>query len=72
MRQVVQVGVFKARCLEFIRSGQTIIITKNHVPVAELKPIKKKKESLVGCMKGTIQITGDIISPIEEQWDACL
>ena len=43
MKRVVQVEVFKAQCLEFIRNGQNILITRNHVPVAELKPIEKKK-----------------------------
>jgi len=72
MKRVVQVGVFKAQCLEFIRSGQNILITRNHVPVAELKPIERKKEALFGCMKGTGHIKGDLIESTGEEWDACL
>lgn len=33
------------------------------------KPAAKRK-SLLGCMKGTIEIHGDIVAPIDEVWDA--
>jgi len=47
-----------------------LIITKRNIPVAELIPIGTKKRPYFGWMNGTIEITGDIISPIDEEWDA--
>ncbi len=29
-----------------------------------------KRKSLLGCMAGTIEILGDIVAPIDEEWDA--
>lgn len=72
MKRTIQAGVFKAQCLEFIRNKDTIIITKRNEPVAELKPIEKKIKPIVGRMKGTIHIKGDLIEPIGEDWNACL
>ena len=28
------------------------------------------REGFIGSMKGTMEIVGDIISPIDEKWDA--
>ena len=76
MQRVMKAGQFKAECLrvmeEVRRTGAHVIITKRDVPVAELVPVKeKKKRSLVGWMKGTFHITGDIVKSTGEEWDAC-
>lgn len=39
-------------------------------PNARLVPIEENPVDFFGCMKETATITGDIISPIEETWDA--
>lgn len=44
---------------------------KAQVMRTQLTPIEKKKRPYFGWMKGTIQIKGDIIKPIDEKWDAC-
>ncbi len=69
---------FKAKCLKFVdhaaEAGETLVITKNGRPtvelgpVKELGPIKKRVDSLFGLHKGSIK--GDIISPIDVEWDA--
>lgn len=43
---------------------------KRNNPVAQLVPIEEKATSLFGAMKGTVQILGDIVTPIREEWEA--
>ncbi|MBI5366747.1 MAG: type II toxin-antitoxin system prevent-host-death family antitoxin [Planctomycetes bacterium] len=74
----IAAGEFKAKCLKLLdeveRDGGEIIITKRGRPVARLVPLreatKKKKKSTYGCMKGTVKILGDIISPLDVEWEA--
>jgi len=74
--QTIQASKFKARCLalmdEVARTGETILITKNGKPVAELRPHRgPRAKSLIGLHKGRAKILGDIISPIgTELWEA--
>ncbi len=66
----------KAHFLELIstvgESGSGFVITKRGKPVAELIPFRqgKRTESAYGCMAGTFEITGDIMSPEPDVWDA--
>ena len=70
----IAAGEFKARCLalmEDVRSTrQPIVITKRGKPVAELVPHKPSKRSPFGIWKGKMKIKGDIISPIDVEWEA--
>ena len=71
----IPAGEFKAKCLKLMdqvrESGQEIVITKRGKPVAKLVPLEpKERPPLFGCMKGTFEITGDIVSPIDVEWDA--
>ena len=64
---VIQASVFKAKCLALMdqvaRTGQTIVVTKNGKPVAELRPHRPPRaKSLIGLHKGRIAIRGDIVS----------
>lgn len=76
MKRVIQAGKFKAECLKIMDDVQTkkhsIIITKRNKPIAKLVPLEEETTSLFGKMKGTGHITGDLIQPIGEEWDACL
>jgi prevent-host-death family protein len=47
-----------------------ITITKRGKPVARLVPVAEDLPDIFGRMKGTIEILGDIVSPIGEVWDA--
>jgi prevent-host-death family protein len=65
----IQASEFKAKCLALMdhvaRTGETLTITKNGKPVAELRPHRPPRaKSLIGLHKGQIAITGDIVSPI--------
>lgn len=74
-KRKIPAGKFKAQCLKIMDEVQEkkirIVITKRDIPVAEMVPIEQKKRSSFGWMKGTGQIKGDIIKPIDEEWDAC-
>ena len=72
---IMQASEFKAKCLALMddvaRTGRGILITKNGKPVAELRPHKPPRaKTLRGLDKGRIKILGDIVSPIELEWDA--
>jgi prevent-host-death family protein len=74
MERTIKAGEFKAHCLalmdEVAKTGRPIIITKRGKPVAQLAPVVEKPRKLRGFLKGTIRVTGDIISPIDVEWDA--
>ena len=68
-------GQFKARCLKVmdeVRSTrESVVITKKGRPVAKLVPAEEQPRDIFGCMKGQVQIVGDIVSPAVplEDWD---
>lgn len=72
--RTVKASEFKAKCLklmdEVARSGEPLIVTKNGKPVAQLGPVVRERRSIWGLHKGQIEILGDIVSPIEEDWEA--
>ena len=64
----IQASEFKAKCLSLMdlvaRTGDTIVITKNGKPVAELRPHRPPRaSSLIGLHKKRIRVEGDIVSP---------
>jgi prevent-host-death family protein len=72
--QTIQASEFKAKCLalmdEVARTGEVWVVTKNGRPVAELRPFGGPRvDSPFGLHRG-LRIEGDILSPLEEPWDA--
>jgi antitoxin (DNA-binding transcriptional repressor) of toxin-antitoxin stability system len=52
-------------------TGDAVVITKRGVPVAELGPARGKAGSLLGSLRGRVEILGDIIAPVEGvTWEA--
>ena len=47
-----------------------ILITRDSKPVAKLVPLDGHPESFIGSMKGTMEIIGDIVAPIDVNWEA--
>jgi prevent-host-death family protein len=70
---ILQAGKFKARCLQLMDEVKekhiSITITKHGKPVAKLVPIEEDEEDPFGCLKGTITILGDIVVPIDVEWE---
>ena len=74
MSRMIKASEFKAKCLavldEVERSRQPIVITKRGKPVADLVPHTESRRGLLGLFKGRGEIVGDIISPIDVEWEA--
>jgi prevent-host-death family protein len=74
MSRIIKASEFKAKCLavmdEVERTRQSVVITKNGKPVADLVPHNPKKRELWGILKDEMFIEGDIISPIDVEWEA--
>jgi prevent-host-death family protein len=72
--QTIKASEFKAKCLALMdqvkETGDEIIITKNGVPVSKLSPIINKPKTLFGTSKQNLKITGDILEPIDVEWEA--
>ncbi len=65
---------FKAKCLglmdEVARTGRAVVITKNGKPVAELVPHRPRSGDAFGILKGRLFVTGDIMGPVDVEWNA--
>ncbi len=70
----IAAGEFKAKCLKLLDEVQQkrkqVVITKRGKPVAKLVPVNESAESFIGSMKGTMEILGDIVAPIDVEWEA--
>jgi prevent-host-death family protein len=74
--RTIKASEFKAKCLklmdEVAATGEPLVITKSGKPVAQLGPVAREQRSLWGLHKGQIEILGDIIEPIDVDWEANL
>ena len=74
MSRMIKVSEFQAKCLALLdeveRTSDRLVITKNGKPIAEMGPHNPQKRSPLGIWKGKITIKGDIISPIDVEWEA--
>jgi len=70
----IPAGEFKAKCLaimdEVQQRGGAYVITKRGVPVAKLVPARVERRPLLGSMKGTVVTRGDLVTPLDEPWNA--
>ena len=72
--KTIKASEFKAKCLQLIddvaETGEAIVITKNGKPVSQLVPYRRKPKSLYGLLHGSATIEGDIVSPLDIEWEA--
>lgn len=72
--KVMKASEFKATCLkvmdEVAKTGEPVLITKNGKPVSKLVPARTRPKTLFGVMKGRVRIKGDIVLPLDEDWEA--
>jgi prevent-host-death family protein len=71
----ISAAEFKARCLklmdEIARTRQAVVITKRGRPVAKLVAVEPEpRRPLYGCMAGTVTFEGDILAPLDVEWEA--
>ena len=55
---------------EVADSGHEIVITKNGILVLRLVPYRKKPKAPFGRDRDKIRILGDIVQPIDVEWEA--
>ncbi len=67
----VPAGEFKAKCLalldEVALTGRALVVTKRGKPVAKVTPLDDAEPP---DLRGSVLWETDILSPIEETWDA--
>ena len=72
MTKSVPEAEFEANCHtlidEVVTNGDEVIVTKDGKAVAKL--VRADGVSLRGSMHGTARTIGDIVSPLDEEWDA--
>ena len=72
--RTIKASEFKAKCLkimdEVAATSEPVEITKYGVPVARLVPARQRPKTIIGAMKGSVTIQGDIISPVDVEWNA--
>jgi prevent-host-death family protein len=72
--KTIQAGTFKAKCLalldEVAQTHESLVITKYGKPVAKLVPFDTEKESGEMPLRNLATYVGDIISPIDDEWEA--
>lgn len=65
-------GSFKVHCLavmdEVQAKREVVVITKRGKPVAKLVPVSQDADDIYGFLRGKGAITGDVISPVIEDW----
>jgi len=70
----VKASEFKARCLQILdevaETRESVVITKHGKPLCQLTPYRPKPRTLFAVSKETIVITGDILSPLDVEWEA--
>ena len=71
----VPAGEFKAHCLQLIEDVRTrrceVVITRRGRPVAKLVPLEEAAaRPLLGHLRGSVTITGDVVAPVGETWEA--
>jgi antitoxin (DNA-binding transcriptional repressor) of toxin-antitoxin stability system len=76
MPKTISSRFFKAHCDrllgEVARTGEALLVTKDGKPFVRLVPVgpKRRRRSVFGFMKGRARIVGDILSPLDVEWEA--
>ena len=55
---------------EVAATHERVIVTKNGKPVAEIAPFVDRPKSIIGALKGSVTIMGDLDEPTDEDWEA--
>ena len=51
-------------------TGEEIVITKHGKPTVKLVAYRSTPKSWFGADNGKIEILGDIVSPMDDEWEA--
>lgn len=69
--KTVGAAKFKERCLALLDSldADGLVITKHGRPVARVIPYERGSASMIGSLKGKIEVVGDVLGT-GVRWDA--
>ena len=69
--KTVAASKFKAQCLALLDTLEPrgLVVTKHGRPVARVVPYEHDMVEFIGCMRGRMEIRGDVFST-GERWDA--
>jgi antitoxin (DNA-binding transcriptional repressor) of toxin-antitoxin stability system len=58
-----------SRYLPLLEQGETIILCKRNVPIAEIKPIEKRRTEprKLGLARGEFEVTDEFFEPLPEE-----
>ena len=72
--KTIKASEFKAKCLKIMDevsvTGEAVVITKNGKAVSKLVPYQEPRESLFGRHQREVEVIGDVVGPVGEDWDA--
>ena len=72
--KTVAAGEFKAKCLALIdkvaQSHEVLVVTKYGKPMVKIAAFEDSKENGAKPLEGLATIIGDVVSPIDEDWEA--
>ena len=73
MDRKISASTFKAKCLalmdEVAESGEPITVTKRGKARVQIVAVREKPKTLWGATKGTFTIVGDIVGPVDDDYD---
>ncbi len=57
-----------SKYVELVEGGETVVICKRNLPVAEIRPIRKlkRRRPVLGAAKGTFKIPSSFYKPLPE------
>lgn len=71
VNETIPAGKFKTHCLALLDdvalTGKQLVVTKRGKPVAKVVPIEDEEPL---SLLGSVLWERDIVSPIDEEWDA--
>lgn len=73
MKKEITITNFKAHCLEILnnleKSQESVVITKRNKPIALISSFPKSTQSIFGIFQNQIEIKGDIVAPVDIEWE---
>ena len=75
VKETVSASHLKAKCAEVLdrveRHKTSLIVTRRGRPIARLVPFEKDASlALYGSLSGSVRFWGDVIEPLEVEWEA--
>jgi antitoxin (DNA-binding transcriptional repressor) of toxin-antitoxin stability system len=72
--KAIPAAEFRNRCLALLeevqRTRRPFVVTRHGKPVAEVSAFVAKSSTADNPLRGSIELEGDLVSPLREPWDA--